>query len=80
MMRRWTTLAKSNLVDTFDYLLGFVRRSLGENKMSSERREETVLRQFVFSKKIFFSQPRGRHRVEKAEKNPSLRALCDRQQ
>lgn len=43
---------------TFDYLLGFVRRSLGENKMSSERREETVLRQFVFSKEIFFAAKR----------------------
>lgn len=44
---------------TFDYLLGFVRRPLGEkNKMSSERREEIVLTQFVFSKEIFLAAKR----------------------
>ena len=44
---------------TFDSLLGFVRRSSGENnKMSSERRGEIVLRQFVFSKEIFFAVKR----------------------
>lgn len=58
---------------TFDYLLGFVRRPLGEkNKMSSERREEIVLTQFVFSKEIFLAAKRDAQSWKRPKKKPQV--------